>query len=274
LKSEQPLTFITPTRMNQKERCRWMWTDSQLDTGVDFPPIHFTTAAVFKNFHLFENDKPNYAIAELSAWFDERPVIKKLIQPFFLKTYPWSNLEGGSHDFGEWYYSALKVSIPLNRDLCRGVGTPTDPVTKRFDTVLHSSNFYSVANILTQGLKCGPWDVKSGKAGIFSFQPTGLMRAKSSSGYRLYSDLCHTGHFWSVTFDIRLEEYLSQKVGSIITGNQTRTPEEHTYIVGMWFHVVHISEHHKSEPAEMWVACEDWQGDYEMLTQSDPWPSV
>jgi hypothetical protein len=142
-----------------------------------------------------------------------------------------------------------------------------------FDRAIHSTNFYTLMNILEHGLHCGPWDVKK-KRGIFSYKPHGAMRAKSSSGYRTYSDLLHNGYFWSVALEVALPSDLGDRRGSITAGTQTVTPEDETYITGVWFHCVHVADHYKAEDCHMWCCCEDWEPEYEMRRQQVSWRDI
>lgn len=232
------------------------------------PPVFHTTKQVLQEFGKWKQDAPQYDIAMLHCWLGKRPLVNALLQNIQECPYAWENLGNGSHDFGKWWYAPLRRSIPFHSDLCR-VQSVTSPQRVQFEKSIHSTNYYGLANVLTNGLQCGPWDVKR-KRGIFSFKPMSLVRAKSSSGYRTYSDLLHNGYFWGVALELSYPADLSQRIGKIAADQQLVTPQEETYITAIWFHCVHISDHRKSEDCLMWCSCDDWKPEYEMRMQQLP----
>jgi hypothetical protein len=237
-----------------------------------FPSLYDTTPKVLQEFGNFMADTRVYDVGMLTAWLEKKPKLHAMMTGIFRDTYPWNDLVHGSHDFGAWWHAPLKQSMPDQSDLCR-VGSATNVVVSQFERSIHSTNFYTLMNILEQGLQCGPWDVGK-KRGIFSFKPNGLARAKASSGYRTYSDLLHNGYFWGVALELVFPSDLSFRCGSITAGQQTVTPAEETYITGLWFQCVHVSDHCKAEDCQMWCACDDWTPDYEMRRQQAPWREI
>ena len=208
----------------------------------------------------------------LKKWLNKRPMITDLFQNILQSPYPWEDLNHGSHDFGRWWYAPLRKSIPEHSDLCR-VQSVTTPLNAKFLKSIHSTNFYGLVNVLTTGLKCGPWDVKK-KKGIFSYKQMSLARAKASSGYRTYSDLLHNGYFWGVALELSYPEDLAHRRGGIAADQQLVTPEDETHITAIWFHCVHVTDQSKHLDAQMWCSCEDWKPDYEMPLQQMPWHDI
>ena len=233
------------------------------------PPLYDTTPKVSKQFAKFLMDTPTYDVAILCSWLAKRPGLRTKMTGLFAQPYPWSDLEIGSHEFGAWWRAPLKVSVPDQADLCR-VGSVTSVKARQFDRAIHSTSFYMLMNILEQGLQCGPWDVKK-KRGIFSYKKHGAMKAKSSSGYRTYSDLLHNGYFWGVALEVAFPSDVAHRRGSITAGQQTVTPEDETYITGAWFHCVHVADHCQANTCHMWCSCEDWEPEYEMRKQQIDW---
>jgi hypothetical protein len=205
----------------------------------------------------------------LDAWMDRRPILAAKFKGFWKQDYIWEDLHDGSHQFGQWWYGPLRKSVPFEEKLC-SCPSITNMVFNRFDRAVHSTNFYSLMNILNCGLKCGPWEVKK-KPGIFTYKPMGLKRARKSSGYRTYSDLLHNGYFWGVVLEIALHDDVGQRNAGSSAGDQTVTPEDETFIIGVWFHCVHVSDHFKADKNWMWCTCDDWNPDYEIAEGPPPW---
>jgi hypothetical protein len=243
--------------------------DSTRHWQRSFPALYCTTKQVLAQFGHFSTDKPHYDVDMVKAWLEKRESVDEQLSGVFPKEeFPWDTLKTSSHNFGKWWFAPLRKSIPENRDLCR-VSSATNPVKFKFEKAIHGTNFYSLMNIFEHGLRCGPWEVKS-KPGIFSFKPFSDSRAKSGSGYRTYSDLMHNGHFWAPLLEISFREDLPLRVGSITAGQQTLTPEADTFITGVWFHCVHVSEHAQAEECGMNCCCDDWMPSYEMRRGQNP----
>ena len=129
------------------------------------PELYEDNKKVLERFGNFVGDTPVYNRKELDAWMGRRPILADKFTGFYKKDYPWENLQDGNHQFGEWWYAPLRKSVPFEEKLC-ACPSITNMVFNRFDRAVHSTNFYSLTNILENGSMCGPWEVKSNE--VFS----------------------------------------------------------------------------------------------------------
>ena len=94
---------------------------------------------------------------------------------------------------------------------------------------------------MQEGLRPGP-DITLSLEGVYMYPTDDGRHARSSSGYRVYSDFFN-GLFWSVVYECRFGKFLSRTLGKMSAGNGQIAAKLGSYqMVAAWFHVVHISE--------------------------------
>ncbi len=130
---------------------------------------------------------------------------------------------------------------------------------------MHSSNLYSLRSSLEHGLVAGP-DAKAGLHGVYMYETDDLGKARSSSGYRVYSSFGHKAHFWSVVYECAYGKYHSWTVGKMSAGNGQQAAKEGTFhVVAVWFHCLHLSEMHDAARAGLTVNADFFDPLYEMM---------
>ena len=92
------------------------------------------------------------------------------------------------------------------------------------------------------------------------FKKNGLARARASASYRVYSDLCNNGYFWTPVLNVEWED-----VGQATSrGNQTAISEDKAHITKVWFHCVHAADYEKLAAMGQQCYVDHWHPTYEL----------
>ena len=113
-------------------------------------------------------------------------------------------------------------------------------------------------------LVAGP-ATKAGLHGVYMYETDDLGKARSSSGYRVYSSFDHKAYFWSVVYECAYGKFHASTVGKMSAGNGQQAAKEGTFhVVAVWFHCLHVSEMHDAARNGLTVKADFFDNRYEI----------
>ena len=212
-----------------------------------------------------------HARAVLLAWMTLRPGLLHSFATVERATYTWdlafgsdSAHSGKLHDWGAYFWCPLhrwKPEAPNAVDVQRLFDKEyAEPLTR----CIHSSSMYTVHRSVQQGLWPGPSPGKGGRTGLYVFQPYSATRARSSSGYGVYS---RVGLDFLVAPRYQLQVRMGMAgrhgIGKVSMGSGQLALQPGMYFVeGVWFHVLTQRDAFRGPPT--WCAWDDWLPEYEL----------
>ena len=171
---------------------------------------------------------------------------------------PWGSnghVDEELHRIGCWFMHPLTTEMPpfsgaVKKATWRTWRERGAPQWEEYGQAMHSSNLHALRPSLEHGLVAGP-ATKAGLHGVYMYETDDLGKARSSSGYRVYSSFDHKAYFWSVVYECAYYgKFHASRVGKMSAGNGQQAAKEGTFhVVAVWFHCLHVSEMHDAARA-------------------------
>ena len=185
---------------------------------------------------------------------------------------PWGSnghVDEELHRIGCWFMHPLTTEMPpcsgaVKKATWRTWRERGAPQWEEYGQAMHSSNLYALSSSLEHGLVAGP-ATKAGLHGVYMYETDDLGKARSSSGYRVYSSFDHKAYFWSVVYECAYGKFHASTVGRMSAGNGQQAAKEGTFhVVAVWFHCLHVSEMHDAARNGLTVKADFFDQLYEM----------